>query len=214
VGWHGWVSVARVSASIAACYGMALGAGASAIEVGNIQLTPRSLLCTPFPPPIQPSASPSHTHHKKQRPRCLQVPDALLAVHKLSSPEVLQHVASRYDCVLESLQIKTERALLVNFLQPVMPFGYILVAPGPKPRSSDFLETVFNFLKPFTWEVWVLIVSLWAVSSVALLIFENKEEHGEEGRCSRCVCACLHDVVTTLVLLQSQRCLCLQQHKL
>jgi hypothetical protein len=50
-------------------------------------------------------------------------------------------------------QIKTERAAIINYMTSNLPFGYIVVAPGPQPRSTDLADTVFNFLKPFQWEV-------------------------------------------------------------
>ncbi|KAI8475435.1 MAG: hypothetical protein J3K34DRAFT_404944 [Monoraphidium minutum] len=103
-----------------------------------------------------------------------------------SDADAMSHVLARYGCLLESLQLKTERAAAVNFMTSNMPFGYTLVVPGPQPRSSGVAETGLNFLRPFTWQVWVAIIGLWLVTSAAIMFFENKEEYGEFGdRASR-----------------------------
>lgn len=110
-----------------------------------------------------------------------KVPSAVLANRTAFSSVVVEHVAGRFDCILESLQIITERAMIVNFMQPNMPFGYILVAPGSQPRRQGLLETVLIFLKPFSWETWLAILAFWSVSSIAVLVFESQEVYGEFG---------------------------------
>ncbi|GBF99964.1 hypothetical protein Rsub_12657 [Raphidocelis subcapitata] len=110
-----------------------------------------------------------------------KVPKSVIGKGEITDPEVLEHVTTKFDCALESLQVKTERAVLVNFMTPNFPFGYTLAGPGPKLREVNLWRTLTNFLRPFTWQVWLTIIGLWLVSAAAILVFENGEEYGAFG---------------------------------
>lgn len=59
-----------------------------------------------------------------------------------------------YDCVVSSLIHSYERALYMHFLQPHVPYGFVVVSNAVKQSADPLYTRLWQWVKPFTWAVW------------------------------------------------------------
>ena len=84
--------------------------------------------------------------------------------------ELVQSVANgSFDTVLTGVTITAERKRLVDFSRTLFPSSIRLVVRKPKSTPSN----IFFFLKPFSLQLWLLILALMPYTSVLLWLFER-----------------------------------------
>lgn len=82
----------------------------------------------------------------------------------------------KYDLIVSDIRITSNRLLKVDFSTPFCEntFGVII---RKNPYSSSF--SLLSFLKPFTWQVWIITLAAILYSSLIIYLFER--EHIEIG---------------------------------
>ncbi|KAG2451075.1 hypothetical protein HYH02_004343 [Chlamydomonas schloesseri] len=88
-----------------------------------------------------------------------------------------------YDCVISSTQITPARSLIMDFMIPSIPFGYIVTTTTPQPESLSFSDRMTTFLMPFEPAVWGCIAGCIVVTGVVLYMMEesHKAEHEDSA---------------------------------
>ncbi|KAG6419555.1 hypothetical protein SASPL_121777 [Salvia splendens] len=78
-------------------------------------------------------------------------------------------VQDKYDAAVGDVTITTNRTRLVDFTQPYMDSGLVVVAPMQKVKSSPWA-----FLKPFTWQMWAVTGVLFLFVGTVVWILEHR----------------------------------------
>lgn len=72
------------------------------------------------------------------------------------------------DAAVGDIAIVTDRTKVVDFSQPYVESGLVILAPVHDPRSGAWV-----FLKPFTLEMWCVIVAAFFTIAVVMWILEH-----------------------------------------
>ncbi|KAL1560782.1 glutamate receptor 3.4-like isoform X1 [Salvia divinorum] len=78
-------------------------------------------------------------------------------------------VQDKYDAAVGDVTITTNRTRLVDFTQPYMDSGLVVVAPMQKVKSSPWA-----FLKPFTWQMWAVTGVFFLFVGTVVWILEHR----------------------------------------
>lgn len=74
-----------------------------------------------------------------------------------------------FDAAVGDIAIVTNRTKIVDFTQPYISTGLVIVAPI---RNSD--SSAWVFLKPFTWEMWAVTAASFVIIAVVIWILEHR----------------------------------------
>ncbi|CAA3020627.1 glutamate receptor -like [Olea europaea subsp. europaea] len=85
-------------------------------------------------------------------------------------------VQSKYDAAVGDITITTNRTRIVDFTQPYMESGLVVVASVKEIKSSPW-----SFLKPFTWQMWCLTVVFFVFVGAVVWILEHRTNHEFRG---------------------------------
>lgn len=84
--------------------------------------------------------------------------------------EIVQAVAQdRYDAAVGDVTIVTNRTKIVDFTQPYMASGLVVVAPVKEQKSSPWA-----FLKPFTIQMWLVTGAFFLFVGAVVWILEHR----------------------------------------
>ncbi|KAL8131211.1 glutamate receptor 3.4-like isoform X3 [Apium graveolens] len=87
--------------------------------------------------------------------------------------DVSQH---KYDAAVGDVTIVTNRTRIVDFTQPFMESGLVVVVPVKKVKSS-----AWAFLKPFSWEMWSVTCAFFLFVGAVVWILEHRMNHEFRG---------------------------------
>ncbi|XP_061969624.1 glutamate receptor 3.4-like isoform X2 [Populus nigra] len=91
--------------------------------------------------------------------------------------EIVQAVAEdRYDAAVGDVTIVTNRTKIVDFTQPFMESGLVVVAPVKEVKSSPWA-----FLKPFTFQMWLVTGAFFLLVGAVVWILEHRINHEFRG---------------------------------
>uniref|UniRef100_A0A1J3JZK7 Glutamate receptor n=1 Tax=Noccaea caerulescens TaxID=107243 RepID=A0A1J3JZK7_NOCCA len=85
-------------------------------------------------------------------------------------------VADKYDVAVGDITIVTNRTRVVDFTQPFMESGLVVVAPVKEAKSSPWA-----FLKPFTIEMWAVTGAFFLFVGAIVWILEHRFNHEFRG---------------------------------
>ncbi|KAL2328344.1 hypothetical protein Fmac_021771 [Flemingia macrophylla] len=84
--------------------------------------------------------------------------------------ELVEHVAqNRFDAVVGDVTIVTNRTRIVDFTQPFMPSGLVVVVPVVEKKSSPW-----SFLEPFTTQMWCVTGAFFLFVGAVVWILEHR----------------------------------------
>lgn len=84
--------------------------------------------------------------------------------------------ANKYDAAVGDITIVTNRTKIVDFTQPYMESGLVVVAPVKEVKSSPWA-----FLKPFTVEMWCVTGAFFLLVGAVVWILEHRINHEFRG---------------------------------
>ncbi|XP_040357365.1 glutamate receptor 3 [Ixodes scapularis] len=73
------------------------------------------------------------------------------------------------DIAVAPITITAERSKAVYFTEPFMTTGYGVLAKAP-PRETISVFTVFSFLRPLSWEIWLCLLAAYVAVSIVLFV--------------------------------------------
>ncbi|KAL3652643.1 hypothetical protein CASFOL_002324 [Castilleja foliolosa] len=76
---------------------------------------------------------------------------------------------NKYDAAVGDVTITTNRTRIVDFTQPYLESGLVVVAPVKQVQSSPWA-----FLKPFTWQMWAVTGSFFLFVGTVVWILEHR----------------------------------------
>ncbi|KAG2484253.1 hypothetical protein HYH03_016898 [Edaphochlamys debaryana] len=79
-----------------------------------------------------------------------------------------------YECLLSSTQLASDRAVVMDFMVPSIPYGYIVTTTAATTTAPAFSDRVTTFLQPFDSSVWACIVVAVAFSAVVTCLLEAR----------------------------------------
>lgn len=74
-----------------------------------------------------------------------------------------------FDTIMATITISAERSKIIDFSIAILPRAIRVITRKPKPFQFDFLF----FLKPFSWELWLLLLATIPYISILLWFFER-----------------------------------------
>ncbi|CAI9759981.1 unnamed protein product [Fraxinus pennsylvanica] len=83
---------------------------------------------------------------------------------------------SKYDAAVGDITITTNRTRSVDFTQPYLESGLVVVVHVKEIKSSPW-----SFLKPFTWQMWVLTCVFFLFVGAVIWILEHRMNHEFRG---------------------------------
>lgn len=84
--------------------------------------------------------------------------------------DLVQKVADNtFDAAVGDISIVTNRTRIVDFTQPYIESGLVIVAPAKEINSSPWA-----FLKPFTWEMWCVTGAFFILIGAVVWILEHR----------------------------------------
>ena len=81
----------------------------------------------------------------------------------------LEFCSQEFDAAVGDIAIVTNRTMIVDFTQPYISTGLVIVAPI---RNSD--SSAWVFLKPFTWEMWAVTAASFVMIGIVIWILEHR----------------------------------------
>lgn len=81
-----------------------------------------------------------------------------------------------YDAAVGDITIVTNRTRIVDFTQPYMESGLVVVAPVKQEKSSPWA-----FLEPFTLEMWFVTGGFFLLVGAVVWILEHRINHEFRG---------------------------------
>ncbi|XP_007045620.2 PREDICTED: glutamate receptor 3.4 [Theobroma cacao] len=91
--------------------------------------------------------------------------------------ELVSQVAqNKYDAAVGDISIVTNRTKIVDFTQPYMESGLVVVAPVKEAKSNPWA-----FLKPFTKEMWFVTAAFFLFVGAVVWILEHRINHEFRG---------------------------------
>ena len=101
------------------------------------------------------------------------IPVVMLARPTTTFDELVEGVANGlFDTVMDTITINAQRNSIVHFSKPLLPSSIRVVIRMPTSVRLD----LFFFIKPFSWQLWLLILGTIAYASLLLWYFEG--QHG------------------------------------
>ncbi|XP_054816643.1 glutamate receptor 3.4-like isoform X2 [Prosopis cineraria] len=92
--------------------------------------------------------------------------------------EIVNQVAqNKYDAAVGDVTIVTNRTRIVDFTQPYMTSGLVVVVPVKEVKSSPW-----SFLKPFTAQMWCVTGAFFIFVGAVVWILEHRHNHEFRGR--------------------------------
>lgn len=85
-------------------------------------------------------------------------------------------VLQNYDAAVGDITIVTNRTRIVDFTQPFMESGLVVVAPVENAKSSPWA-----FLKPFSWQMWAVTGAFFLFVGSVVWILEHRFNHEFRG---------------------------------
>lgn len=85
-------------------------------------------------------------------------------------------VADNFDVAVGDITIVTNRTRFVDFTQPFIESGLVVVAPVKEAKSSPW-----SFLKPFTIEMWAVTGAFFLFVGAIVWILEHRFNHEFRG---------------------------------
>jgi glutamate receptor, ionotropic, plant len=82
---------------------------------------------------------------------------------------LVHYVLQKYDAAVGDITITTNRTRIVDFTQPFMESGLVVVATVKKTKSSPWA-----FLKPFTWRMWCVTAVFFLFVGAVVWILEHR----------------------------------------
>ncbi|XP_051135144.1 glutamate receptor 3.5-like isoform X2 [Andrographis paniculata] len=76
---------------------------------------------------------------------------------------------NKFDAAVGDITITTNRTRIVDFTQPFMESGLVVVAPVKETKSSPW-----SFLMPFTWQMWVVTGTFFVFVGAVVWILEHR----------------------------------------
>lgn len=73
------------------------------------------------------------------------------------------------DIAVAPITITAERSKAVYFTEPFMTAGYGVLVKAP-PRETISVFTVFSFLRPLSWEIWLCLLAAYVAVSIVLFV--------------------------------------------
>ncbi|KAK2988035.1 hypothetical protein RJ640_011298 [Escallonia rubra] len=103
---------------------------------------------------------------------------------------------NKYDAAVGDVTIVTNRTRIVDFTQPYMESGLVVVVPVKKMKSS-----AWAFLKPFSWQMWCVTGSFFVLVGAVVWILEHRinEEFRGPPRQQLNTILCLNICVKTIM---------------
>ncbi|KAL6133901.1 hypothetical protein ACLB2K_066134 [Fragaria x ananassa] len=95
---------------------------------------------------------------------------------------ILQVSLGNYDAAVGDITNRATRSLYVDFTSPYAESGVSMVVPIKAKRSR---KSALVFLKPFTWELWVITCSFFFLIAIVVWVLEhriNEDFRGPPGR--------------------------------
>ncbi|XP_038694373.1 glutamate receptor 3.4-like isoform X2 [Tripterygium wilfordii] len=89
---------------------------------------------------------------------------------------VYQVAQNNYDAAVGDVTITTNRTRIVDFTQPYMESGLVVVVPVKEEKSSPWA-----FLQPFTWQMWCVTGAFFLFVGVVIWILEHRLNHEFRG---------------------------------
>ncbi|CAK9183818.1 unnamed protein product [Ilex paraguariensis] len=83
---------------------------------------------------------------------------------------------NKFDAAVGDITIVTNRTKIVDFTQPYMESGLVIVAPVKQIKSSPWA-----FLKPFTWEMWCVTGAFFLFVGAVVWILEHRTNQEFRG---------------------------------
>ena len=99
----------------------------------------------------------------------------------------------KFDAAVGDITIVTNRTRIVDFTQPFMESGLVVVAPLRKVKSS-----AWAFLKPFTIEMWCVTGAFFLLVGAAVWILEHRINSEFRGPPSQQIITIFWFVITLL----------------
>ncbi|XP_022726478.1 glutamate receptor 3.4-like [Durio zibethinus] len=91
--------------------------------------------------------------------------------------DLINQVAqNKYDAAVGDITIVTNRTKIVDFTQPFMESGLVVVAPVKEEKSNPWA-----FLKPFTKEMWLVTAAFFLLVGFVVWILEHRLNHEFRG---------------------------------
>lgn len=81
----------------------------------------------------------------------------------------MEFCSQEFDAAVGDIAIVTNRTMIVDFTQPYISTGLVIVAPI---RNSD--SSAWVFLKPFTWEMWAVTAASFVMIGIVIWILEHR----------------------------------------
>ncbi|CAI9090282.1 OLC1v1025027C1 [Oldenlandia corymbosa var. corymbosa] len=81
-----------------------------------------------------------------------------------------------YDAAVGDITITTNRTRIVDFTQPYMESGLVVVAQVKEVKSSPW-----SFLRPFTWQMWCVSAAFFLFVGAVVWILEHRMNHEFRG---------------------------------
>lgn len=82
---------------------------------------------------------------------------------------MLVFIRQKYDASAGDVTITMNRTRIVDFTQPYMESGLVVVAPVRQTKSSPWA-----FLMPFTWQMWGVTVIFFLLVGAVIWILEHR----------------------------------------
>ncbi|KAL3509704.1 hypothetical protein ACH5RR_029105 [Cinchona calisaya] len=83
---------------------------------------------------------------------------------------------NNYDAAVGDITITTNRTRIVDFTQPYMESGLVVVVPVKEAKSNPWA-----FLKPFTWQMWCVTAAFFLFVGAVVWILEHRMNHEFRG---------------------------------
>ncbi|KAM7274868.1 hypothetical protein ACFE04_016734 [Oxalis oulophora] len=91
--------------------------------------------------------------------------------------QIVNEVAqSKYDAAVGDITIVTNRTKIVDFTQPYLESGLVVVAPVKRVKTS-----AWAFLKPFSWQMWGVTGAFFLFVGAVVWILEHRHNHEFRG---------------------------------
>lgn len=85
-------------------------------------------------------------------------------------------MCQKFDAAVGDVTIVTNRTRILDFTQPFMESGLVVVVPVKKVKSS-----AWAFLTPFSWEMWCVTGAFFLFVGSVVWILEHRTNHEFRG---------------------------------
>ena len=107
------------------------------------------------------------------------VPDAIFYANRTVQLNYVLNVLG-YDCMLDSTVLRGEELAYARFLVPNERFGLSVVTALSAPSDYPVIAMLFAWTAPFTWQVWLTVLSALIFGGLAMFFFEAGEDMSDD----------------------------------